>query len=345
MVAASLFTTQTPAGTFNDNGNVTVATAIRFAVAGAVTAIRWYGPAIAVTGAPVAGLFTPTSERVGVELARTAFTAVTPGTWNTAVLDLPIVVAAGDILFAAVWSPGPYVATNVFFTTSLVAGDLTGIADGQPWANGRFHIGGGGLMFPESTFRSSCYFVDVVFTPATITAPSHTDTALATAATTVKRLATGGHSLAGTTARAVAVKQTSLPAASTWGLRSHATGEVIWPTTATTPAGLHGRAAASKTSSAGRPSSRIGLVDTISAGKHVTVAATTILGHLPRVTASKHTPAPATTGLGVIARPIGPGLHAAAHHISATRPAATVTATAAASIRRTTWPTSVTRSN
>lgn len=119
MVAASLFTTQTPAGTFNDNGNVTVATAIRFAVAGAVTAIRWYAPAVAVTDTSIGGLFTPISERAGVEVSRTAFTAVTPGTWNTAVLDQPVGVAAGDILFAAVWSPGPYVATQPFLRRAV----------------------------------------------------------------------------------------------------------------------------------------------------------------------------------------------------------------------------------
>lgn len=233
---------------------------------------------------------------------------------------------------------------NLFFAAPLVAGDLTGIADGQPWANGRFHIGGGGLMFPESTFRSSCYFADVVFTPATIMVQGHTGTALV-AAVAVKRFSVGGYSPAAMAARAVAGKLTSVPSAIVVGLRPDATATVTWPANATTWAGLHGRAVAGKISSAGRPTSGVGLAAASSAGKHVVVRTSTTLGHLPVATTSKHIPAPATTGLGVIGLAIGPSLHAAAHQIRATGPAAAVTARAAASIRRTTWAMSVTRSN
>jgi hypothetical protein len=63
---------------------------------------------------------------------------------------------------AAVWSDH-YVFTSNLFNTEIVNGNIAGIADNDPFHNGRFLFPAGDLAFPPSTFGKSAYFVDVLF--------------------------------------------------------------------------------------------------------------------------------------------------------------------------------------
>lgn len=167
-MAESLFTSQVPANLDAADGNTIVtATVVRFATAGTVTGIRWWGPTV-VGVTCKGGLFTITGESTGAELARANFGAVTGGAWNTTTFSSPVDVAANAEYVAAVWSDH-YVATSNFFATALTNGNITGIADSAPFRNGRFLFPAADLAFPPSTFGKACYFVDVLFLP-TITA-------------------------------------------------------------------------------------------------------------------------------------------------------------------------------
>lgn len=183
-MAESLFTNQTPATPDAADGNTIVtATVVRFATAGRVTGIRWYGP-VSVGVTCIGGLFTITGEAAGTELARANFGSITGGAWNTTTFASPEDVDAGTDYVAAVWTDH-YVYTNNFFTAPLVNGNITGIEDNDPFHNGRYLFPAADLAFPPSTSAKSCYFVDVLFELAEITGTLDATAPAATAETTV----------------------------------------------------------------------------------------------------------------------------------------------------------------
>lgn len=171
---ANLFTSQTPASNNNSDGTPTIesSTTLVFAVSGQVTSIRFY--ATANTGGTWTGyLWQPTasdSSPAGTLLASQVSAAPTASTWNTITLSTPVSVTAGVAYRVAIHNDqGRYVATSSFFTSALVNGNITGIADGATVGglvlnNGTFNIGSS-AAYPGSSFNSTCYFVDVDFTP------------------------------------------------------------------------------------------------------------------------------------------------------------------------------------
>lgn len=132
----------------------TVELGMRFTPAadGVVTGIRFYkGPGNG--GTHVGSLWTAGGSRLG----QVTFTGETSTGWQTATLPTPVSVTAGTTYVVSYLAPeGRYSVTYDAFATPLTAGPLT--APGG--ANGVYRYGGG---FPNGSYRSSNYWVDVVY--------------------------------------------------------------------------------------------------------------------------------------------------------------------------------------
>jgi hypothetical protein len=209
-MSESIFTSQTPSGSFSDAApGLTLGTLFTASVDGQITGIRWYFPSTLPASA-VGLLYSYTTDTTGSELARATFVSPTAGTWNTVNFASPVNITAGTLYVAAVLTPDWYVATSGLFASSgITNGHLTAIANDviTPNTNGKFHVGAT-AAFPEQTFGASCYFADVLFTVGTGTVNvDETDTATATDAVSIA--ASGALTDAGTVTDAPAVAMQS----------------------------------------------------------------------------------------------------------------------------------------
>lgn len=177
----SLFTAQTPAVTDASDGTpgIATATSLQFTTAGQITHVRFYATAT-VSGNYVAFVYEVTANDnpgpgAGTLLQSKAFTSasVTAGTWNTVQLDTPVTVTPNTKLYrVGVWSgAGRYVATNSFFVTPLVNGNVVAeVNGGNPVGLGALRQGAfsisASLTYPASGTLGSSYFADVVFDDA-----------------------------------------------------------------------------------------------------------------------------------------------------------------------------------
>jgi hypothetical protein len=185
----SLFTSQTPAGSFSDGApGIATATTLRFAQDGEVSDIAFYASS-SVSGTYTAAFYSVDASDPGTGTLLGSATmggAPTPDAWNTVPIT-PVAVTAGTPYRAVIFSgDGRYVATSSFFTSDLVNGDITADADGD--TVGGFVIDQGtyridaALGYPNSNGGGTCYFVDVVFsTSSDVTAPAEAASAVATA--------------------------------------------------------------------------------------------------------------------------------------------------------------------
>jgi hypothetical protein len=94
------------------------------------------------------------------------FSGETATGWQTARFATPISVRAGTTYIASYHTAvGRYAATNNFFASSGVAAPpLRALATGVDGPNGVYRYGASG--FPNSSFQSTNYWVDVVFIAA-----------------------------------------------------------------------------------------------------------------------------------------------------------------------------------
>ncbi len=174
----SLFTVQTPAVSASDGApGITTGTTLQFAVAGTVTHIRWYVGPFNAGGTWTGALWEVTGDDgsgggagTGTLLASKAFSG-TPvdGTWNTIALDTPVTIDISKVYRVGVHNGSRYVATNSFFTSALVNGDITACADSSNLGFGVIRQGtfiiNASLTYPTQVGSSACYFADVVFAP------------------------------------------------------------------------------------------------------------------------------------------------------------------------------------
>src|SRR5262249_18502655 len=132
-------------------------------VAGYISGIRFYNGA-QNTGTHIGHLWAAN----GTLLASGTFANETASGWQEMTFSSPVAIAGNTQYVASYFTPtGFYAVTNDYFAnTSVDSGTLHAPADGANGANGIYHYGGGG--FPTSTYRSSNYWVDVLF--------SHTST-------------------------------------------------------------------------------------------------------------------------------------------------------------------------
>jgi methionine-rich copper-binding protein CopC len=171
-----------------DSGAVTLGTKFRSDVAGTIAAIRFYkGPQN--TGTHIGGLWTST----GQLLASVTFSGETASGWQQAALSSPVPISAHTVYVVGYHAPnGMYPSDYYYFAANGVDNaPLHALRDGESGANG-IYVYGPSLAFPAQTFRSSSYWVDVVFnsgsvadtTPPTVatTTPSNGATGVSTGA-------------------------------------------------------------------------------------------------------------------------------------------------------------------
>lgn len=146
----------------NDGNAVELGVRFRVSVGGHVTGVRYY-KAAANIGTHVGSLW----RNDGTLLARATFGNETTSGWQQADFDAPVPVTAGTTYIVSYHAPaGRYSATLDYFATSSHGnGPLTAPRDGLHGANGVYRYGAA-PGFPDSTWRSANYWVDVVFEPA-----------------------------------------------------------------------------------------------------------------------------------------------------------------------------------
>ena len=140
--------------TANDTSAVELGVKFTASASGQITGIRFYkGPLN--TGTDVADLWSST----GTLLATATFTNERASGWQQVNFSTPVAITAGTTYVASYHtSVGEYSATNNYFTSNVVSGDLTAPAAG----NGVYAYGSSD-PFPTSTYNASNYWVDVVY--------------------------------------------------------------------------------------------------------------------------------------------------------------------------------------
>ena len=177
-------------GASNDPDAVNVGAKFRTDAAGQITAIRFY-KAANNTGAHTGYLW---SAAGGPPLATVTFTNETASGWQEAPLSTPVNVLANTTYVVSYYAPnGNYSADeNYFANTSVTRGPLTFLQAGIDGGNGVFAYGGAGV-FPNASFQSTNYWVDVTFVRAA-TGPDTTPPTI-----TTRNPASGGTNVATST--------------------------------------------------------------------------------------------------------------------------------------------------
>lgn len=155
LYAQSLFGTNDTPSVPNSGDASSVEIGVKFtaSASGTITGLRFYKGS-SNTGTHVAHLWTST----GTLLASAAFTGETASGWQQVNFSTPVTLTAGTTYVASYHTNGNYSASQNYFTTSLTNGQLTAPAAG----NGLYSYGSG-AVFPTNTYKSTNYWVDVVF--------------------------------------------------------------------------------------------------------------------------------------------------------------------------------------
>jgi hypothetical protein len=144
----------------NDTSAVELGVKFRTDVGGFITGVRFYKGANN-TGTHVGNLWTTS----GTLLATATFSGETATGWQQVSFATPVAVTANTVYVASYFAPnGRYAVDNNFFATSGVSNPPVNLLqDGVSGGNGVYAYGAVS-SFPSSTFQSSNYWVDVVFT-------------------------------------------------------------------------------------------------------------------------------------------------------------------------------------
>ena len=152
--------TATPANpSVNDSSGVELGVRFRSDVAGRITGIRFYKGA-GNTGTHVGTLWTST----GTKLASATFTSETASGWQQVNFATPVAVSAGTVYVASYYAPAGHYAgdNNAFATAGVDNPPLHALQDGSSGGNGTYAYNSVST-FPNSSYQSSNYWVDVVF--------------------------------------------------------------------------------------------------------------------------------------------------------------------------------------
>ncbi|HJZ37720.1 MAG TPA: DUF4082 domain-containing protein, partial [Solirubrobacterales bacterium] len=143
----------------NDPGPVVLGVRFNSSVAGKIYGVRFY-KAAANTGPHTVALW----DTSGGVLASATATSETESGWQEVLFASPVTINANTDYVAGYLSPkGHYSVTGGGFAAAVTNGPLTGVADGAK-SNGLYTYSST-LTFPNSSFGSANYFVDVIFTP------------------------------------------------------------------------------------------------------------------------------------------------------------------------------------
>lgn len=153
--------TATPAvASDSDTARVEVGVKFRASQSGKVAGIRFY-KGTGNTGTHIGSLWSAT----GTRLAQATFTGETASGWQQVLFTTPFAVTAGTTYVASYFAPsGRYSVTeNYFASAATTNGPLTALRNGTDGGNGLYRYASSSA-FPNSSYRSSNYWVDVVFT-------------------------------------------------------------------------------------------------------------------------------------------------------------------------------------
>jgi hypothetical protein len=127
-------------------------------VDGLVTGVRFYKGS-QNTGTHVGRLWTSS----GQLLAQATFTNETASGWQQVSFATPVAIKANTVYVVSYHAPaGRYSVDDGYFQTADTNGPLRALANGESGGNGVYRYGSGGV-FPNSTYGSANYWVDVVF--------------------------------------------------------------------------------------------------------------------------------------------------------------------------------------
>ncbi len=167
----------------NDGSAIELGVKFRASVNGYITGLRYYKSS-ANTGTHIGQLWSSS----GTLLAQATYTGETSSGWQQVNLTNPVAITAGVTYIAAYHSSaGNYSATNNFFTSTVANGPLKNLANGEDGSNGLYRYTST-PAFPNSSYSSTSYWVDVVFATGAgtdITPPTVISTSPATNATGV----------------------------------------------------------------------------------------------------------------------------------------------------------------
>ena len=159
---ATLFGTTVPA-VASDSDTAAVELGVTFIsrVNGSVSGVRFY-KGTANTGTHTGSLW----NAAGSRLATASFSNETASGWQVVEFPSPVPVTAGQRYVASYYAPrGRYAVAQGFFNTAYPQGDLS-----VPVNGGVYRYGASG--FPGSTYKTSNYYVDLVFRATASQSPS-----------------------------------------------------------------------------------------------------------------------------------------------------------------------------
>jgi hypothetical protein len=153
----------------NDTGAVELGVKFRSDVDGSVLGIRFY-KGTTNTGTHIGNLWTA----AGANLATVPFTGETASGWQHMNFANPVPITANTTYVASYYCPmGHYAGDGGYFATAYNNAPLHALQDGAQGGNG-VYLYGVASAFPNQTYQSSNYWVDIVFSPAATTTPPTT---------------------------------------------------------------------------------------------------------------------------------------------------------------------------
>ena len=187
----TIFGNTTPGTTTTSDGRA-VELGVKFesSEAGYITGIRFYKGA-GNTGTHVGHLWSSS----GALLATATFTGETASGWQQVNFGTPVAIAANTIYVASYFAPAGHYADNYsyFASSGHTNGPLTALANSTPGGDGVYKYGASG-GFPNSTYKASNYWVDVVFS---VNNPDVRQTSIGTGSTAAgQQMETAGFALA-----------------------------------------------------------------------------------------------------------------------------------------------------
>ena len=144
----------------SDSSAVELGLKFRSDTAGVVTAVRFYKGATN-TGTHIGNLWSST----GTKLGTVTFSGETASGWQQMNFATPISIAANTTYVISYYAPvGRYaINASAFASAGVDNVPLHALSNASSGGNGVYRYGSGG-GFPNSTFNSSNYWVDLVFT-------------------------------------------------------------------------------------------------------------------------------------------------------------------------------------
>ena len=151
-----------------DTSSVEVGVKFKSDLNGVIKGIRFYKGA-ANTGTHIGNLWSAT----GTKLASATFSSETASGWQQVNFATPVSITANTVYVASYFAPaGHYAGDGGYFAASGVDNvPLHALADGVSGGNGVYTYGSASV-FPNLTFNSENYWVDVVFSTGAATAPA-----------------------------------------------------------------------------------------------------------------------------------------------------------------------------